>query len=137
MLPDWPIPKMAIAGVIRRSVQARAAGMSIVGQLPCRLTFEGNAQSIHRADGSTQQSDFWRATGKVNVPVEAIKSGQLGEVIDALTPTSTELGGTMAKFVNETIEAGVKSVGNDINADGKPITAENDPGCPRQSPGRF
>jgi len=39
-------------------------------------------------------------------------------------PVSTEIGAKMAKHMFQTIEAGVKSVGNELSAGGKPITAE-------------
>jgi hypothetical protein len=124
MLPDWPIPKQAIFKVIRRSMQARARGMSMVREARQQPVFEGHALSIRRADGVVDQSDFHSASGEANVPVEAIKSGRLEDIINALMPVSTEIGATMAKSMYRTIEAGIKSVGNELNAGGKPITAE-------------
>jgi hypothetical protein len=124
MLPDWPIPKQAIFKVIRRLMQARARGMSVVGKVRQQPVFEGHALSIRRADGVVDQSDFHLASGDAIVPVEAIKSGRLEDVVNALMPVSTEIGAKMAKHMFQTIEAGVKSVGNELSAGGKPITAE-------------
>ncbi len=105
-------------------MQQRAQGMSIVGEVPQQPVFEGHALSIRRADGVVDQSDFHLASGEANVPVEAIKSGRLEDMINALMPVSTEIGAAVAKSMYQTIEAGVKSVGNELNAGGKPITAE-------------
>jgi hypothetical protein len=124
MLPDWPIPKQAISKVIRRLMQKRARDMSIVGMARCQPVFEGHALSIRRADGVVDQSDLHLASGEANVPVEAIKSGRLEDIVNALMPVSAEIGATMAKHMFQTIEAGVKSVGNELSAGGKPITAE-------------
>jgi hypothetical protein len=124
MLPDWPIPKQAIFKVIKRLMQKRAHGMSIVDNVPHQPVFEGHALSIRRADGVVDQSDFHLASGAANVPVEAIKSGRLEDVLNALMPVSTEAGAAMAKYIYQTIEAGVKSVGNELSAGGKPMTAE-------------
>jgi hypothetical protein len=124
MLPDWPIPKQAIFKIIRRLMQARARGMSVVGGAPQQPVFEGHALSIRRADGVVDQSDFHLASGEANIPVEAVKSGRLEDMVNALMPVSTEIGAAMAKSMYQTIEAGVKSVGNELNAGGKPITAE-------------
>lgn len=124
MLPDWPVPKRAINKLIRRHMHARAYGASFVGLLRPQRIFEGHALSIRRADGVVEQSDFHLVSGEANVPVEAIKSGRLENIVDALMPVSTEMGKTIAKLMYQTIESGVKSVGNELYAGGKPITAE-------------
>jgi hypothetical protein len=105
-------------------MQAHAHGMSIVGIISHKPVFEGHANSIQRADGTVEESDFHSASGEAIVPVEAIKSGSLEAVFTALLPVSTQVGASMAMSMYDTIEAGIRSVGNEVNAAGKPLTAD-------------
>src|SRR5262249_54993065 len=86
--------------------------------------FEGHALSIRRADGVVEQSDFHLASSEANVPVEAIKSGRLDDVLNALMPVSTEICATMVKSMYLMIKACAKSGRNDLDAGRNHITAD-------------
>jgi hypothetical protein len=124
MLPDWPRPKWTIYKFMNRIMQERAHAMSIANMVSQKPVFEGHANSIRRADGVVETADFHSATGEATIPVDAIKSGDIHKVMAALLPVSDQVGASMAKSMFDTIEAGVRSVGNEIDAGGKPMTAE-------------
>jgi len=124
MLPDWPVPKQALSVLINRMMKAQAHGMSMAGMIPHKPVFEGHGNSIRREDGDFEESDFTVTSGEAAIPIDAIKSGNLQEVLNALRPISVQVGTNIAKSMFAKIEAGIRSVGNDVDCGGKPLTAE-------------
>ena len=80
-------------------------------------------QFVGRTALLTNLTSTWQAATRSFLSRQS-KSGRLEDVVNALMPVSTEIGAKMAKHMFQTIEAGVKSVGNELSAGGKPITAE-------------
>ena len=124
MLPDWPDIKdeihRALMRFVKRVARARsAAGLAVAVTLP-----EGHGTRMARGDGTVEEGEFERATAEVTLPTEAIETGSMEGVVEKLVAMADQLAQSTDRTMLRTIEEGVRSVGNEINAGGRPFSAD-------------
>ena len=124
MLPDWPDIKdeihRALMRFVKRVARARsAAGLAVAVTLP-----EGHGTRMARGDGTVEEGEFERATAEVTLPFEAIETGSMEGIVEKLVAMADQLAQSTDRTMLKTIEEGVRSVGNEINAGGRPFSAD-------------
>jgi hypothetical protein len=124
MLPDWPVAKSDLVRAGMRRMAADLRQRTFGSFLTPAPVFEGDRFAILRADGNYEEKPFSSAGAEVKIPVDAIKSESLPEVFARMKPVVEEIARSQQQTMSQVIEEGVRSVGNEINAGGKPISAE-------------
>jgi hypothetical protein len=124
MLPDWPDLKDEVSRAFMRRLAARVRQRSVGGIVVAVPVHEGQGHFIERADGSTEERPFERAGAEVSIPADAIANESLADMLTRMEPMIESLARSTSQTMLRTMEESIRSVGNEIDAAGRPLTAE-------------
>jgi Ser/Thr protein kinase RdoA (MazF antagonist) len=124
MLPDWPDPKEEILHAFMRHTAERVRQRSIAGMVVAVPVHEGYGHFIERADGTTEERLFERTGAELAIPADAITSESLADMLGRMQPVIESLASATSQTMLNVMEEGIRAVGNEIEAGGRPISAE-------------
>jgi hypothetical protein len=123
VIPDFPALKEQFNQALTRYMRGRL-DQSVLGQIPRGRIFEGGRNVIVREDGSQEETKMNEAGSEIRIPADEIRNLHLPALLERLEVLVHEILAKQTKDFYETISRGVESVGNKVDAGGKPLTAE-------------
>lgn len=125
MLPDFPKIKDEIRALFMTALYLSDPQFApLSGGVPRRRYHEGMGGTLVRADGSTDTTDPQQFSAQTTWKFEEFGQLTLKESFERIKETMSDLARQREVFFIEKIKEAVESVGNDIDARGRPMDPE-------------
>ncbi|WP_140882783.1 hypothetical protein [Muricoccus nepalensis] len=125
MLPDWPETKDAIGTAFINFIKAEVTAKSgFLAEIPRARVHEGDSMAIRRADGTSHSPKFSPISGEMAVRVDEFSKLTIPEILAQLRGVAEQLAQGQSAHAFETLEEASREAGTEVDAAGKPMTAE-------------
>lgn len=119
MLPDFPKVKEKILATLNKRMQTRSMPLSCCN---VKHYHEGHLHRIVRADGSVVENEFNEASGEITLDLS--QEDTMEDIIAKVDTVAETMKSQMTKHFLDELTRAVEQVGNAIDFEGKPLTAE-------------
>jgi hypothetical protein len=125
MLPDFPSLKTEIMARLAARVRAGAQADALLALMPAFIIHEGSRSRLLREDGTVQEMIFDNPLhASAEITMQDIADAGPAASIAAIDQMTQSLQEGMTRRTLKAIEDAAESVGNSIDARGKPFTPE-------------
>ena len=124
MLPEFRRLKLDLDRDIKHNMQAAARGRGTLSDIHQSVVHEGDRFTLHREDGSVETKFYHALEASVELSPEDIQSEGAKKVAEAVDNLAEQLAEQEHHKFFETITSVIRSVGNEVDAGGRPFTAE-------------
>jgi hypothetical protein len=124
MLPDFLRLKQVLGPIIARSIQADSSNDPILSQITRHRIHEGDRFTLVRSDGSSETKDFQAMEASVEITAEEIRDTGLDAIGRAKAELAGQFKAAASKSLFETVMRATDEVGNNLDAGGRPLSAE-------------
>ncbi|MGH9195897.1 MAG: hypothetical protein ACRD1T_09170, partial [Acidimicrobiia bacterium] len=125
MLPDFPSLKTEILARLAARTRAGAQADPLLALMPAFVIHEGSRSRLIREDGTVQEMTFDNPLHvEAEIKIEDMAAGGPAASIAAVDELTQSLQEGMARRAFQAIEEAAESVGNAIQAEGRPFTPE-------------
>jgi hypothetical protein len=125
MLPDFPNAKVLMEEQLIRWVREQVPMISpILGQIKHYTQHEGRRSELIREDHSVAETTMSAFRGSIVITREEMRTFDLNVIQQKFQTLAEELASHQSTTLFETISQAASSVGNTVDAEGKPLTQE-------------
>lgn len=125
MLPDFPEEKSKLMVEWTKYLERKQNALLGPFSLARRFTHhEGNRWRIERADGSVSESEYEELKGELAVSIEEAATLTPEQIASKLDDIAEKMARQQSTSIYEDLKEATDSVGNSINANGRPFSKE-------------
>lgn len=123
MIPDFPQEKEKLMQFWNKYLIAKNQELlGFFGTLPAHMNHEGHQWALNRADGSEDNKPYHQIEGLMTVEINEAPSLTPDKIREKLDKIADEMARQMSQNMFAEISRVTKEVGNEVNAEGQPLT---------------
>lgn len=125
MLPDFPKLRIELNRKLRSDFEKHThIRAPLVAEIKVVAQHEGKGGSYETEDGHIKQIDPQHVSVPVEAPVVSESSFTYDEALKIIYKAAEQMARKQTKMIFETVHEAVEEVGNSLDAEGQPISAE-------------
>ncbi len=126
MIPDFPREKEKIMQFWNKYLISKNQELlGFFGTLPAHMNHEGHRWTINRADGTGDNQPYHQIEGLMTVDISEVPSLTPDKIRGKLDKIADDMARQISQNMFAEISRVTKEVGNEINAEGQPLSQES------------